>query len=70
MTDVMAPMEGKLLCWNAQPGDLVAEDATIAVLEAMKMEIQIVAPVSGTLAEIKAQPGQAVDPDTVIAVIR
>lgn len=66
----MAPMEGKLLRWSAQPGDLVEEDATIAVLEAMKMEIQVVAPVSGMLAEIKAQPGQAVDPDTVIAVIR
>lgn len=70
MTDVMAPMEGKLLRWSAQVGEPVQEDATIAVLEAMKMEIQVVAPVSGTLFEIKAQPGQAVDPDTVIAVIR
>jgi len=65
----MAPMEGKILRLKANVGDRVEEDDTVAVMEAMKMEIQVVAPTTGTVVEIKVAPGQAVDPDTVIAVI-
>jgi biotin carboxyl carrier protein len=54
---------------KARVGDRVEEDETIAVMEAMKMEIQVVAPTAGTVIEIKVTPGQAVDPDTVIAII-
>lgn len=69
MTEVMAPMDGKILRVKAGVGDRVEEDETIAVMEAMKMEIQVVAPTAGTVIEIKVTPGQAVDPDTVIAII-
>lgn len=70
MTDVMAPMEGKILHVKARVGERVEEDQTIAVMEAMKMEIQVVALVGGTVVEIKVEPGQAVDPDTIIAIIQ
>lgn len=62
-------MEGKILRVKARVGDRVEEDETLVIMEAMKMEIQVVAPTTGTVVEIKVTPGQAVDPDTVIAVL-
>ena len=68
-TPVNAPMVGKILNLVANVGDHVEEDDTIAVMEAMKMEIEVVAPASGTVSQINVAAGDAVDPDTVIAVI-
>ena len=62
-------MVGKILNVVATVGDRVAEDDTLIVMEAMKMEIEIVATTGGTVAEIKVAAGDAVDPDTVVAVI-
>ena len=66
---VNAPMVGKILNVVVRVGDRVNEDDTIAVMEAMKMEIEVVAPASGTVAAINVAAGDQVDPDTVIAVI-
>ncbi len=52
-TIVEAPMVGKILKIEKNPGDHVDEDEVIIVMEAMKMEIPIVAPVTGTLKELK-----------------
>ena len=68
-TPVTAPMVGKILNLVANVGDHVEEDDTIVVMEAMKMEIEVVAPVSGTVAEIRVAPGDAVEPESVIAII-
>ena len=68
-TTVNAPMVGKILNIVANVGDRIQEDDTIVVMEAMKMEIEIVAPASGTIAEIRVAPGDSVDPDTIVAVI-
>jgi len=68
-TPVNAPMVGKILNVVANVGDSVQEDDTIVVMEAMKMEIEIVAPASGTVTEIRVATGDSVDPDTVVAVI-
>jgi len=68
-TPVNAPMVGKILNVVANVGDSVQEDDTIVVMEAMKMEIEIVAPTSGTVTEIRVAAGDSVDPDTVVAVI-
>jgi len=62
-------MIGKIVRVDVKVGDKVNEDDTIAVLEAMKMEMPIVAPVSGVIKEIRVQPGQDVDTDAVIAII-
>jgi biotin carboxyl carrier protein len=62
-------MVGKILNVVANVGDHVEEDDTIAVMEAMKMEIEVVAPAGGTVSQINVAVGDAVDPDTVIAVI-
>lgn len=68
-TSVNTPMVGKILNLVATVGDPVSEDDTLVVMEAMKMEIEIVAPTSGRVADIKVAPGDSVDPDTVVAVI-
>ncbi len=68
-TPVNAPMVGKILNIVANVGDAVQEDDTLIVMEAMKMEIEIVAPASGTVSEIKVAAGDSVDPDTIVAVI-
>lgn len=68
-TIVEAPMVGKILKIEKNPGDHVDEDEVIIVMEAMKMEIPIVAPVTGTLKELKAAVGQAVEAEQALAVI-
>jgi len=68
-TQVTAPMVGKILNIVASVGTQVEEDETIIVMEAMKMEIEIVAPEAGVVSEIRVAAGDAVDPDTVVAVI-
>jgi biotin carboxyl carrier protein len=62
-------MVGKVLNIRVQVGDTVAEDDTIIVMEAMKMEIEVVAPTGGRVAEIKVAVGDSVDTDQVVAVI-
>jgi biotin carboxyl carrier protein len=68
-TPVEAPMVGKVLQVLVNVGDTVAEDDTLIVMEAMKMEINVVAPVGGRVAEIRVAPGDAVETDQVVAVI-
>ncbi len=68
-TPVTAPMVGKVLSLAANVGDEVQEDDTIIVMEAMKMEIEIVATASGRVSEIRVAPGDSVEPDSIVAVI-
>ena len=62
-------MVGKVLEVQVSVGDTVAEDDTVIVMEAMKMEINVVAPVGGRVAEIHVAAGDAVETDQVLAVI-
>jgi pyruvate carboxylase subunit B len=62
-------MVGKVLQVLVKVGDEVGEDDTVIVMEAMKMEINVVAPTAGRVAEIKVGPGDSVDTDQVLAVI-
>ena len=67
--DVVAPMLGKILRLVAEPGARVREDETVIVMEAMKMEIEVVAPRDGTVSEVRVKPGDAVDAGDVVAVL-
>jgi len=67
--DVVAPMLGKVLRLVAAPGARVREDETVLVMEAMKMEIEVVAPRDGTLASFRVSPGDPVDAGDVLAVL-
>ena len=69
MSDVTAPMAGKVIDVKVNVGDTVSEDDELLILEAMKMEMPIVAPASGTVKEIKCKKGDAVGADDVLVVI-
>ncbi len=67
--DVKTEVTGKVWKIVARPGDKVAADDEIMILESMKMEIPVVAPEDGTVKEIKVVEGDAVTEDQVVAVV-
>ena len=69
MSEVTAPMAGKIMDVKVEVGDTVNEDDELLILEAMKMEMPIVAPTSGKVKEIKCKKGDAVAADDVLVVI-
>ena len=69
MSDVTAPMAGKVIDVKVAVGDAVNEDDELIILEAMKMEMPVVATASGKVKEIKCGKGDAVGADDVLVVI-
>ena len=67
--DVVAPMPGTVLKVNVNNGDTVAAGDVILILEAMKMENEIVAPCAGTVT-LKVTAGETVDTDAVLASVQ
>lgn len=67
--DVVAPMPGTVLRLNVNNGDTVASGDVILILEAMKMENEIVAPCAGTVT-LKVTAGETVDTDAVLAIVQ
>ncbi len=68
-TPVKAPMPGTILKVNASAGQSVKEGDILFILEAMKMENEIVAPVSGTVTRVAASKGASVATDEALAFI-
>ncbi|MDR0904017.1 MAG: biotin/lipoyl-binding protein [Ruminococcus sp.] len=68
-TQIKAPMPGTILDIKATAGSSVKKGQVILVLEAMKMENDIVAPIDGTLASVNVEKGAAVTSDQILAVI-
>ena len=66
---VKSPMPGNILKINVTQGQKVNEGDVIMVLEAMKMENEIVATRSGTIAQIAVSKGAVVETGAVLAVI-
>ena len=66
---VSAPMRGKILAVKGTVGQVVKRGDVLAVLEAMKMENDIVAPEDGTVATIDVTVGQTVDTGATIATL-
>ena len=65
-TPVKAPMPGTILALKATPGQAVKAGEVLLVLEAMKMENDIVAPVDGTVGQILVAKGATVNTDDVL----
>ena len=63
---VSSPMQGKILRLNNKPGDAVKKGQAVIVLEAMKMENEIVATQDGTVASIDVAVGDMVDSGQVV----
>ncbi len=66
--NVPAPVSGTLQAWKVADGDQVEQGALIAVMEAMKMEMQVLAPRSGRIA-LKAETGSYVAAGASLASI-
>ena len=66
---VAAPMPGKILGVKASAGQAVKKGQVLLVLEAMKMENEIVAPQDGTVATINVNVGDSVEPGATLATM-
>ena len=66
---VNAPMPGTILKVNVTQGQKVAEGTVLCVLEAMKMENEILAPKAGTVTQVLAAKGATVDTGAPLVVI-
>ena len=69
-TAVNAPMPGTILDVKASVGDTVAEGQVLMVLEAMKMENDIVAPKAGKVSAISVKKGDGVNSGDALAYIQ
>ena len=68
-TKVLSPMPGNILAVNVSVGAAVKAGDVLLVLEAMKMENDIVAPCDGTVKQILVQKGSTVATDDLLAVV-
>ena len=66
---VNAPMPGNILKVNVKVGDAVKSGTVLVVLEAMKMENEIMAPKDGTVVQVLATKGSNVDTGAALVVI-
>ncbi len=64
-----SPMPGSVWKVMAAAGDHVAKGQPLLVIEAMKMEHEIVAPVAGPLEEVRVAEGDQVEAGSILAVI-
>jgi pyruvate carboxylase subunit B len=68
-TEVKSNIPGSVFKIVTKVGDSVNEGDVIMVLEAMKMEIEVISPCSGTIKSINVEKGQNVVNDQVLATL-
>ena len=68
-TAIKAPMPGTLIKVNVKAGDAVKKGDVLCVLEAMKMENDILAPADGVVATVEAAQGASVATDAVLVTL-
>jgi len=68
--EVRSPIPGLVKTVPVKLNDEVKAGQTVVVLEAMKMENEIIAPHAGTISAVEAQPGQAVAAGAVLVKIQ
>ena len=66
---INAPMPGKILAIKAEAGKAVKRGDVIVVLEAMKMENEIVAPQDGVVASINVAANDSVEAGDTLATL-
>ncbi len=67
--EMRAPMPGKILAVHAVAGEPVARGAVLVVLEAMKMENDLLAPADGRVKSVHVQGGAAVNTGDLLVVL-
>lgn len=68
-TDIQSPMPGKILDIKISVGSQVKNGEVLLILEAMKMQNEIVSNVDGTVKAINVSEGSSVDSGDVLIVI-
>lgn len=66
---VTAPMPGKILSVNVKAGDSVKRGDVLLILEAMKMQNEIMAPADGKVSDIRVSVGQTVATGEAMVVL-
>ena len=66
---IAAPMPGTILSVNVAAGDAVKKGQVLMILEAMKMENEIMAPCDGTVTSVAAVKGAAVESGALLCTI-
>ena len=66
---ILAPMPGKVISVKVKVGDEVKVNQVVLVLEAMKMENEILSEASGKVKEVKVRPGEAVEGGQTLVVV-
>jgi acetyl-CoA carboxylase biotin carboxyl carrier protein len=69
VSDILAPMGGKVIDVKVKVGDAVSEGDEVVIIEAMKMELPISAESSGTVKEVKCNKGDTVEAEGVLIVL-
>jgi len=69
MANVTIPMPGKILTISAKVGKAVKKNDVLFILEAMKMQNDMIAPADGTIKEINVHEGQSVKQGDVAMVL-
>jgi len=64
-----APMPGRILAVRSAAGERVTQGQVLVVLEAMKMEHEVLAPYDGVVREVAVEPGQQVDTGEVLVIL-
>lgn len=64
-----APMPGNILKVNVNTGDKVKAGTVLVILEAMKMENEIMAPKDGTVTQVVVSKGSVVETGAPLVVL-
>ena len=67
---VTSPMPGAILSISVAAGDAVKRGQVLMVLEAMKMENEIMCPCDGKIASVNTSKGASVESGTLLCVIQ
>ena len=67
---VTSPMPGNILAVNVAAGDTVKRGQVLMVLEAMKMENEIMCPCDGRVVSVNTSKGATVESGTLLCVIQ
>ena len=67
---INAPMPGNILKVNVKAGDAVKSGDVLMILEAMKMENEIMCPKDGTVTAVTVNPGATVESGQVLCTIQ
>ena len=67
---IRSPMPGNILKVLVQAGSAVSKGQPLMILEAMKMENEIIAPRDGVVKSVSVQAGATVDTDALLCVLQ